>query len=232
MMNQQESGTIPNFHNRLMAARFSIRLAQEDMDELFNPNTPPERRQELHDTLFEELSEPFEELGYLIGGREGDDRATDLLVNILMGSVPYDPSRARLLPFVEKILHNKGVDDHRRRTRRQEKAQAGYEEKLAEVTYANTLLEFSENFPLVETIEKEIGNLRLQADKVMCRALLDHFREHQEIPSNLQICKATGYKPAHVSTRLAIVKRHLKDAVLARSRTTEGVDIDTLHLPA
>jgi DNA-directed RNA polymerase specialized sigma24 family protein len=192
----------------------------------------PGRGPLLHDTLFEELSEPFEELGYLIGGREGDDRAIDLLGDLLMGFVKYDPAKARLVTFVERILRNKGVDDHRKRTRWQKKTQAGHEEKLAEVTYANTLLEFSENFPLVETIEKEIPNLMLQADKVMCRALLDHFREHQEIPSNLQICKATGYKPAHVSTRLAIVKRHLKDAVLARSRTTEGVDIDTLHLPA
>ncbi|MFM8792037.1 MAG: hypothetical protein ACKOFX_06065, partial [Solirubrobacterales bacterium] len=160
------------------------------------------------------------------------DRALDLLGDLLMGFVKYDPAKARWVTFVERILRNKGIDDHRMRTRWQKKTQAGHEEKLAEVTYANTLLEFSENFPLVETIEKEIPNLMLQADKVMCRALLDHFREHQEIPSNLQICKATGYKPAHVSTRLAIVKRHLKDAVLARSRTTEGVDIDTLHLPA
>jgi DNA-directed RNA polymerase specialized sigma24 family protein len=231
-MTELESHIIPNFHNRLMAARFSVRLAQGEVDEYFNPNTPPERRQDLHDSLFEELSEPFEELGYLIGGREGDDRATDLLGDLLMGSVKYDPCKAKLLPFVEKVLRNKGVDDHRRRTRRQEKAQAGYEEKLAEVTYSNNLLEFSENFPLVETIEKEIPNLRLQADKVMCRALLDHFKEHREIPSNLQICKATGYKPAHVSTRLTIVKRHLKDAVLTKSKATEGVDIDTLHLPA
>jgi|GEM_PF-1349730 len=231
-MSNLESRGIPDHQTRLKAARVSIRLAQEEVDEFFNPNTHPDRKEDLRKILLEKLADPFEELGYLQGNREGDDRAIDLLGDLLMGFVKYDPAKARLVTFVERILRNKGIDDHRMRTRWQKKTQAGHEEKLAKVTYANTLLEFSENFPLVETIEKEIPNFRIEADREMCRALLDHFREHQEIPSNLQICKATGYKPAHVSTRLAIVKRHLKDAVLARSRTTEGVDIDTLHLPA
>jgi hypothetical protein len=231
-MSEIESHRITNHKSRLKEARDSIRLAQEDVDEFFNPNTLPDRKENLREILLRKLSDPFEELGYLLGNREGDDRGIDLLEDLLMGFVKYDPTKSRLVTFVEWILRNKGIDDHRKRTRWQKKAEAGHAEKLAEVTYSNTLLEFSENFPLVETIEKEIPNLRLPADKAMCRALLDHFKEHREIPSNLQICKATGYKPAHVSTRLTIVKRHLKDAVLTRSKATESVDIDTLHLPA
>ena len=231
-MSELEFRCIPNHKRRLKEARDSIRLAQEDVDEYFNSNILPDRKENLREILVRKLADPFEELGYLLGNREGDDRGIDLLEDLLMGFMKYDPSKSRLVTFVERILRNKGIDDHRKRTRWQKKTEAGHEEKLAEVTHSNTLLEFSENFPLVETIEKEIPNLRLQADKVMCRALLDHFKEHREIPSNLQICKATDYKPAHVATRLKIVKRHLKDAVLTKSKATEGVDIDTLHLPA
>ncbi|MBM3967946.1 MAG: hypothetical protein FJ308_23265, partial [Planctomycetes bacterium] len=170
-MSNLESRGIPDHQTRLKAARVSIRLAQEEVDEFFNPNTHPDRKDDLRKILLEKLADPFEELGYLQGNREGDDRAIDLLGDLLMGFVKYDPAKARLVTFVERILRNKGIDDHRMRTRWQKKTQAGHEERLAKVTYANTLLEFSENFPLVETIEKEIPNFRIEADREMCRAL-------------------------------------------------------------
>lgn len=226
----REIHSIPNHQNRLLAARFSIRMSQDDIVEFMNPNTLPERKEELRQILLDDLSEPFEELGYLLGNREGDDRAIDLLGDILMGFVKYDPSKAGLLTFAERILRNKGVDDHRNRTRRQKKAEAGYEEKLAEVVYANQLLEFSERFPLVETIQEEIPNLRLEADREIVMVLLDHLKQHGEIPSNLHISKVTGYGTAHVSTRLKETRKRLRKVILAKAERMEGADIDALHL--
>lgn len=220
---------IPQRDARLMAARIQIRMSQGDMEEFVNPNTPPDRKKELQTQLMEDLFEPFEELGYMFG-REGDDRAIDLLSDILMEKVDYTPSKGKFQPFVERLIRNKGVDDHRRRTSRQAKAEEAFDYKLAEVTYANNLLEFSEGFPLVETIEEEIPNLRLEADREIVMVLLDHLKQHGEIPSNLHISKVTGYGTAHVSTRLKETRKRLRTVILAKAERMEGVDIDALHL--
>lgn len=229
-MSELESSNIPNIEGRLKAARNSIRSAQEEVEEFFCPDTLPGRKEELREILLDKLAEPFEELGYLQGNQEGDDRAIDFLDDLLMGFVKYDPSKARLVTFAERVLRNRGIDDHRKRASRRKRAEDGFDHKLADITYANSLVEFTDRFNLVETIEEEIPKLRLEADRKIVTVLLDHLKQHGEIPSNLHISKVTGYCAAHVATRLMKTRMHLRSVILAKAERMEGVDTDALHL--
>ena len=226
---ERENQLIRKRQARLKAARMEIRLSQADIEEYLNPLTSPKRKEELLAELLADLCDPFEELGYS-SGWEGDSIAVNVLSDILLGNVEYSPSKGKFLPFVERLIRNKGVDDHRKRSTQRRKAEDSFEYKLADITHANSLVEFTDSFPLVETIEEEISNLRLKADREIVTALLDHLKQHGEIPSNLHISKVTGYGPAHVATRLKESRKHLRSAILAKAERMEGVDIDTLHL--
>jgi len=226
---ERENQAIRKRQARLRAARIEIRLSQADIEEYLNPNTSPNRKEELLAGLLADLSDPFEELGYS-SGWEGDSIAVNVLSDILLGNVEYSPSKGKFLPFVERLIRNKGVDDHRKRSSQRRNAEDSFEYKLADIAHANSLVEFSDRFPLVETIEEEIPNLRLEADRKIVTALLDHLKQHGEIPSNLHISKVTGYGTAHVSTRLKETRKRLRSVILAKAERMEGVDIDTLHL--
>lgn len=226
---ERENQAIRKRLSRLTAARVQIRLSQGDIEEYLNPNTSPKRREELLNDLMADLSDPLEELGYSRGG-EGDSIAVNVLSDILLGHVEYSPSKGKFLPFVERLIRNKGVDDHRKRSSQERRAEDSFEYRLAGITHANSLVEFTDRFPLVETIEEEIPKLRLEADREIFTVLLDHLKEHGEIPSNLHISKVTGYGTTHVSTRLKETRKHLCSAILAKAERMEGVDIDTLHL--
>lgn len=220
--------TIANERSRLLAARTEINLSQGVIFEYFNPNISADHKEVLRAQLGNDLHEPFAELGYIVG--RSADIGGSLLTDILLGTVSYDPSKGRFLPFVERVIRNQGISMDRKNRSEEARARAGYEVKRKEVDYSNALARFVNDIPVSDIVEREIPSLRLEAERKFTRVFLDYWKEFGAIPSNLHICRETGYRPAHVATRLQVIRMHLRGVILAEAGRMEGDDFDTLGL--
>lgn len=221
---------IPNKARKILAARAEIHFSKGDIEEYFNPDTNADRKAELLRQLKDDLFEAFQDLGHILAG--DPDIGGELFNNIMLGVTNFNPAKFKgnILPFVEIVLRRNGISRARKSGSEKKRAREGYEAHRSELEYTNALARFLDDFPLAQIVEREIPNLPLEADQKFVKALLDYLKEFNKIPTNKFICSKTQFSPAHVATRLKIVKKHLRGVILAEVERMEGVDIDTLHL--